>query len=287
MASIPQPTSPTTDAVAVAEERSLSSLSILQWVGILMLAAFVFIAAFPGVVATHDPLEQFVGDRLQGPSGSLFFGTDELGRDIFSRVIYGTRVSLLTAALAVVVSLVFGVPMGLISGYVGGNLDEVISRTTDLLLSFPGIIIAMTIIAITGRNPIAVAIVIGIVSIPAFIRIARAYALKIRNLPYVDAVRSAGASDFYIMFRTILPNMTSAIYVQILLTASRAIVIESSLSFLGLGVPPPSPTLGAMLSKSRSYFYQSPTYGIFPGLLIALLIITLQLSSGYLQRREE
>ena len=280
-------TSSSSTAVAAAEARTGRALGILQWLGILMLAGFVFITAFPGIVATHDPLEQVVMDRLQGPSDAHFFGTDELGRDIFSRVIYGTRVSLLTASLAVVVSLVFGVPMGLVSGYVGGHLDEVISRTTDLLLSFPGIIIAMTIIAITGRNPVAVAIVIGIVAIPAFVRIARAYALKIRDLPYVDAVRSAGASDFYIMFRSILPNMTSAIYVQILLTASRAIVIESSLSFLGLGVPPPAPTLGAMLSKSRSYFYQTPTYGIFPGLFIALLIITLQLTSGYLQRRAE
>lgn len=262
-------------------------ISFLTWLGLAMLVGFVLIAIFPDLFATNDPLEQNVRSRLQSPSSAYIFGTDELGRDIYSRVIFGTRTSVFTSVVAVLVSVLVGVPAGLVSGYAGGRLDEVISRATDLLIAFPGLLVAMTMIAITGQNPVAVAMVIGIVMIPVFVRITRAITLKVRGLPYLDAVRSAGAPHLYIMFRTILPNCTSAIYIQVLLVASRAIVIEAGLSFLGLGVPPPAPSWGAMLSKSRSYFHQTPTYGIFPGIFLALLVIALQLASSYFQRRRD
>lgn len=262
-------------------------IRLLNWIGLALLLAFVVMAVFPDMIATHNPLTQNVRARLQGPSEAHLFGTDELGRDIFSRIVHGTRTSVMTALVAVVVSVSIGVPAGLVSGFMGGKLDEVISRTTDLLIAFPGLLVAMVMVAVIGQNPIGVALVIGIVMIPTFVRITRAITLTIRNLAYVDAVRSAGASRAYIIFRTILPNCTSAIYVQILLVASRAIVIEAGLSFLGLGIPPPAPSWGAMLSKSRSYFYQTPTYGIFPGLFLAFLVIALQLVSTYFHRRDD
>lgn len=260
---------------------------LLNWIGVILLLAFVLMALFPQVIATHNPLTQNVRARLQGPSQEHIFGTDELGRDIFSRIVHGTRTSVMTALIAVVVSVSIGVPAGLVSGYLGGKLDEIISRATDLLIAFPGLLVAMVMVAVIGQTPFGVALVIGIVMIPTFVRITRAITLTIRNLAYVDAVRSAGASRIYIIFRTILPNCTSAIYVQILLVASRSIVIEAGLSFLGLGIPPPAPSWGAMISKSRSYFYQTPTYGIFPGLFLAFLVIALQLISAYFHRRDE
>ena len=178
-----------------------------------------------------------------------------------------------------------GVPLGLLSGYAGGALDEVISRLTDVVLALPAILVAMTIIAITGRNPLLVAVVIGIVYTPALIRITRSVALKIRVQPYVAAIRTAGASPAYIMFRTILPNSRNEIYVQTLLIASQAIVIEASLSFLGLGIAPPAPSWGAMLQTGRSYLHAMPWYGVFPGLCIVALVLSLQLLAGDVRRR--
>ncbi len=263
----------------------LPSGRVSRGMSLVVLVAFVLLAAFPGVISPFDPVAQDIPHRLQYPSTGHVFGTDELGRDIFSRMVYGARLSLGTAFVAVVLSLAAGVPLGLLCGYVGGALDEVISRLTDVVLALPAILVAMTIIAITGRNPLMVAVVIGIVYMPSLIRITRSVALKIRVLPYVAAVRTAGASDAYVMFRTILPNSLNEIYVQILLIASQAIVIEASLSFLGLGIAPPAPSWGAMLQTGRSYLHAMPWYGVFPGLCIVALVLSLQLLAGDVRRR--
>jgi len=257
---------------------------IAEWISLAILGIFVVLALFPRQIAPFDPISQDIPNRLQDPSAAHLFGTDELGRDILSRIIFGVRVSLSTAIIAVLVSLALGVPVGLISGYVGGKLDEVLSRATDILLAFPGILVAMTIIAVTGRKPVMVAVAIGIVNVPVFVRITRAVALKIRGLPYVDAARSAGASDVYIMFVSILPNCVNVIYIQALLVASHAVVVEASLSFLGLGIPPPAPSWGGMLNQSRSYFYQVPSYGVFPGVFLVALVLSLQLLSNSIQK---
>lgn len=257
---------------------------LIDWFSFTLLAIYLLLALFPAQIAPYDPIEQDIPNRLQYPSAEHLFGTDELGRDIFSRVVHGARVSLGTAIVAVLVSLVLGVPVGLVSGYVGGRLDEVLSRATDILLAFPGILVAMAIIAITGQNPVMVAVVIGIVSTPAFVRVTRAIALKNRDLPYVDAVRSAGASHLYIMTFTILPNCVNEIYIQALLVASRAIIVEAALSFLGLGIPPPAPSWGSMLNQGRNYLHQMPWYGVFPGIFIVGLVLSLQLLSNSMQR---
>ncbi len=258
----------------------LPRLGVAGWASVLILGILLLFALVPEWFSPYDPLKQDVRSRLQYPSAEHLFGTDEIGRDLVSRVIYGTRISLLTALIAVLVSVVIGVPLGLLAGYSGGALDEVVSRATDILVSFPAIILAMAFIAVIGRNPIMVAVVIGIVSAPGFIRVIRATTLKTKNLAFVDAVRSAGASDLYIMFVTILPICMSQVYVQGLLTASRAVLLEAGLSFLGLGLPPPAPSWGAMLNTGRSYLHQMPWYGIFPGIFLVALVLSLQLLSG-------
>lgn len=261
-------------------------VSWLEIVGLILLIVFLLIALFPNLFATRDPLAQNIMNRLSYPSTQHLFGTDELGRDIYARSIHGTRISVVTAFVAVMVSLSLGVSLGLLSGYVGGRLDGLLSRSNDILVSFPGIIIAMALIAITGQNMLAVALVIGIVNTTDVFRVTRATAFSVRDLPYVDAIRSAGAGNMYIMFRTILPNCSMEIFVQLLMIASRAIIIEASLSFLGLGTPPPHPTWGAMLSSSRAYLYQYPLYGIFPGLFIVLLVLSIQFVAKYVQGRK-
>jgi len=278
-------------AMAAAGRRALGILAAAarrmraaEWIGVLVLLAYLLMTLIPGVLATHDPIEQDIVNRLAFPSAEHWFGTDELGRDLFSRCIHGARTSIRTAAIAVLFSMVVGATGGLFSGYVGGRLDELLARANDILVSFPGIIIAMALIAVTGRNPIALAVVIGLVNTPAIFRVTRAVALQVRVLPYVDAARSAGASNLYVMFRTVLPNCTTEVFIQALLIATRAIITESSLSFLGLGIPPPDPSWGAMLNTGRSYLKRMAWYGVIPGLFLMGLILALQFVSRSLRR---
>lgn len=256
-------------------------------IGILILIVYVFIAVFPHLFTVHDPLEQNIANRLASPSSENIFGTDELGRDILSRCIYGTKSSLIVAVIAVIISTTLGVLFGLVSGYSRGLLDSFLSRTFDILVSFPAIIIALTMITIVGQNVLAVAFVIGIVNIPSFFRVTRAITMKVNNLAYVDAVRTFGSSKAYLLFRTILPNCYSEILVQILMVGSRAIIVEASLSFLGLGMPPPAPSWGGMLSLGRNYMYQNVWYSIVPGLFIVLLVLSIQFTANYIKERNK
>jgi ABC-type dipeptide/oligopeptide/nickel transport system permease subunit len=242
-----------------------------------LLGIFIIAALFPDFVGRVDPLKQTIGDRLTGPSWDHWFGTDELGRDIYSRVVHGTRTSLTVSLVAVLVSLVLGVPLGLLGGYAGGWSDDLISRAMDLLVALPGILVAMTLIAVLGRSPTMVAVVLGLVSTPVVMRITRAVVLQAKNLPYVMAVRSAGATPSYIATRTILPNASADLFTQSLLTAAHAVVVEAGLSFLGLGMPPPNPSWGTMLQTSARYTHQAWWYGVFPGLTLVLLILSFQL----------
>lgn len=246
-------------------------------IALAILLFFLLAALFPDTIGRHDPIEQSLTERFSGPSLENWFGTDELGRDIYARVIHGTRSALVVSGVAVLVSLIFGVPLGLIAGNVGGWGDDVISRSMDLLISIPGILIAMSLIAILGRNPIMVAMVLGVVSTPVVMRITRAVTLQTKELPYVLAVKSAGASAYYIAVRTILPNAYADLSTQSLLTAAHAVVVAAGLAFLGLGLPPPNPSWGAMLQTSARYTYQAWWYGVFPGLTLVLLILALQL----------
>jgi peptide/nickel transport system permease protein len=221
-----------------------------------------------------DPLTQNLAESLMPPSASAWFGTDELGRDILARVVYGSRTSLVTAFGAVVIAALIGVPIGLVAGFFGDWRDSVLMRCIDVLLALPNILFAMALIAVLGRSQGAALVAVGIAGIPNFARIARAQVLALHRLDFVMASRSFGAGSGYIMFRTILPNALSPLVVQAIVLASIAILLEAALAFLGVGVPPPTPSWGEMLRTGKSYLHEAPTYAVLPGLVLTLTILS-------------
>lgn len=241
-------------------------------VAALLLVAIVAMSVLAPLIAPYDPMHTDLASQLRGPSPAHLFGTDELGRDVFSRVMYGGRLALLTALGSVVIAAVAGVPLGLVAGYFGRWVDAVVMRVVDVLLAIPSILVALGLLAMFGRGTINVIIAVGIVNIPAFARLTRASTLTVKEEDFVLATRSLGAGYGYLLLRTILPNALGPILVQVAVTAATAILLASALSFLGLGIQPPTPDWGAMLSTGRSYLSQAPWYGIFPGLAVAVTV---------------
>jgi ABC-type dipeptide/oligopeptide/nickel transport system permease subunit len=222
-----------------------------------------------------DPLAQDIAVALDGPSAAHWFGADELGRDILARVIHGARTSLLTAAGAVTMGGAIGVPIGLAAGFFGGWRDAVLMRCVDVLLALPGILFAMALIAVLGRSQSAALMAVGITGIPGFARVTRAETLSLRRRDFVQAVEAFGGSAAYSMARAILPNAWSTILVQAVVLASVAVLLEASLSFLGVGIPPPTPSWGEMLRTGKTYLYDAPSYAVLPGLALTLTILSL------------
>lgn len=238
------------------------------------LALVALVAAIADVLPL-DPLTQSVADALMPPSAQSWFGTDELGRDILARVVHGARTSLVTALGAVCIAALVGVPIGLVAGFYGDWRDSLLMRCIDVLLALPNILFAMALIAVLGRSQGAALIAVGIAGIPGFARIARAQVMARRQLDFVMAVRSFGGGPGYIMFRTLLPNILSPLVVQAIVLASIAILLEAALAFLGVGVPPPTPSWGEMLRTGKSYLYEAPSYAVLPGLVLTLTILSL------------
>ncbi|WP_027964681.1 nickel transporter permease [Halalkalibacillus halophilus] len=236
------------------------------------------------IIATIGPffLSHGINDvdytvRLQPPSSEFWLGTDHNGRDIFSRIIYGAQITLIVGFLSVIFGGVAGVVIGIVSGYYGGKIDAVIMRIMDVLLAFPGILLALAIVSILGPSIINVIYAVAIYSVPSFARIVRGSTLATKELEYVDASRALGASDFRLIFKHILPNVTSPLIVQATLSIATAILTASGLSFLGLGAQPPSPEWGAMLNDGRGYMYDSGYIALFPGLAIVLAVLAFNL----------
>lgn len=240
---------------------------------LLFLAAITFAAIFANFLPL-DPFGQKLVNALKGPSSTNWFGTDELGRDILARVVYGARTSLMTAAGAVAIAALAGVPIGLVAGFFGGWRDAALMRLVDVLLALPAILFAMAMIAVLGRSQAAALIAVGITGIPSFARITRAQVLTLRKRDFVTAVEAFGGSATYNMFRTILPNSWSPIFVQVVVLCSVAILLEAALSFLGVGVPPPTPSWGEMLRTGKSYLHEAPYYAVLPGLVLTLTILS-------------
>lgn len=239
--------------------------------------AFLSLVALAAALADWlplDPLTQNLADSLMPPSASAWFGTDELGRDILARVVFGARTSLVTAFGAVVIAALIGVPIGLVAGFFGDWRDSVLMRCIDVLLALPNILFAMALIAVLGRSQAAALVAVGIAGIPNFARIARAQVMALHRLDFVLASRSFGAGSGYIMFRTILPNALSPLVVQAIVLASIAILLEAALAFLGVGVPPPTPSWGEMLRTGKSYLHEAPSYAVLPGLVLTLTILS-------------
>lgn len=242
-------------------------------VGGFLIILFILIAIFGPFIAPYDPEVQDHMNKLSGPSLEHWFGTDHHGRDILSRIIFGMRITLMIGFLSVIIGAFFGVILGLISGYYGKTTDAIIMRTMDVLLAFPGILLALAIVSVLGGSLVNVIIAVAIFAIPSFARIVRGSVLSVKKLEYIDAVKALGASDFRIIFKHILPNVTSPIIVQATLYMASAILTASGLSFLGMGVQPPTPEWGAMLSAGRDYMYNAPHVALFPGLAIVIVVL--------------
>lgn len=241
--------------------------------GAITLALLIMAAIHPWI-ATHDPNQLFPNEVLKGLSSNHYFGTDNYGRDVFSRVVYGAWASLEVSVIAVAIGTALGAAIGIASGYLGGTVDMVLQRIVDAALSFPGLILAIALVGLVGPSVKNVAIAIGLVTFPSLSRIVRGPVLSIREQAYVEAARGTGAGSVRIMFRHVLPNVTAIIIVVATARFGTAILVESSLSFLGLGPPPPTATWGSMLSGDAIYVMQSAWWlAVFPGVAITLVVL--------------
>ena len=245
--------------------------------GLIIVTILVVVGILAPVIAPFDPTEIHARDGLQPPSATYWLGTDNLGRDIFSRIVYAARTSLLVALGSVLVAGVIGVPLGLLTGFLGGALDSVVMRVLDAILAFPVVLLAILVVATLGTEPINLVLTIGFVFVPYFTRLVRAQVLSLREREFVEASRASGGTDGHIMARVILPNVTSPVVVQASLTMSLAVLIEAALSFLGLGVQEPTPAWGSMLQQSQLYMKQAPWYVLAPGICIFLAVLAFNL----------
>ena len=242
-------------------------------VGGFFILLFIVVSLVGPFFTTKDPTEVMMMNKLQPPSAEFWFGTDNFGRDIFTRIIHGMSLTLKVGFLSVAIGGSIGVVFGIVSGYYGGKIDTIIMRVMDVLLAFPGILLALAIVSVLGGSLQNVIIAVAIFSVPAFARIVRSSTLSVRQLEYIDAVRALGATDFRIIFKHILPNVVSPIIVQATLRIATAVLTASGLSFLGLGAQPPEPEWGAMLNDGRTYMKTAPHLMLFPGMMIAIVVL--------------
>lgn len=242
-------------------------------VGAIIIGAYLLMMIVAPLVSPYDPYDISLEDKLTPPSIEHWMGTDDKGRDIFSRILYGSRLSIGVGFASVLFGAFFGISLGLIAGYYGKWVDTIVSRILDVMLAFPGILLALAIISALGPGLINVTIAVGVFSIPLFARIVRGSTMEVKKLEYIDAIRTIGANDFTIIFKHILPNVLSPIIVQGSMRLATAILSAAGLSFLGLGAQPPSPEWGAMLSSGRDFLFSAPYMAIFPGLMISILVL--------------
>lgn len=247
--------------------------------GLVILVILFLAALFADQIANYDTvvIKQNLADRLQPPSGKHWLGTDEFGRDIFARIVHGARVSLRVGIIAVSISIICGGILGAIAGYYGGLLDNVIMRAMDIFLAVPSILLAIAIVSALGPNIINLMIAISISSIPRYARIVRASVLSIRDQEFIEAARAIGASNTRIIFRHIIPNSLAPVIVQGTLGVASAILSTAGLSFIGLGIQPPAPEWGSMLSGGRQYLRYAWWVTTFPGVAIMITILSLNL----------
>lgn len=261
------------DSQARAARKSRRRLSPNLTLGLVLAVLIIGVAVCAPLLSPYGPTQVGAGDTLARPSGSHWLGTDDIGRDIFSRLLYGAQSSLTVGIASVVTSTVLGVAIALMAGYWGAAVDMVLMRIMDGLLAFPGLILALAMVTFLGPNNFTIVVAIGIVATPGLARISRSQVLVERRRDFVDAAIVLGASDTRIMLRHILPNIASLIAVQASLNLAFAILTEASLSFLGVGVPPPTPTWGTMLRAGYQYLQLAPWVAIAPGAAIFLAVL--------------
>ncbi|MDN6194575.1 MAG: ABC transporter permease subunit [Alkalibacterium sp.] len=243
-------------------------------IGGLLIVLLILVAIFGPFLTPYDPNAQNYDSLLVGPSLEHWFGTDHHGRDIFSRIIHGMSITLRVGFSSVLMGMTIGVSLGVIAGYYGKWVDTIIMRFMDILLAFPGILLALAIVSVLGGSINNVIISVGIFSIPVFARISRGSTLEVRELEYIEAVKALGASDFRIIIKHVLPNILSPIIVQATLNIATSVLTASGLSFLGMGAQPPTPEWGAMLSDGRNYMWDAPHVATIPGLAIVVVVLS-------------
>ena len=245
----------------------------LAMIGAAIILALVLIAVLAPFIAPHDPVEQNLGNRLLSPSIEHPLGTDNLGRCILSRLIHGSRVSLQIGIMVVGIASITGVTLGLIAGYRGGLIDELIMRIVDILLAFPGIILALAIAGILGPSLYNVMLALAVIGWTSYARVVRGSVLSVKEKEFVEAARALGTGEARIMFRHILPNVTAPVIVMATLGMAHVILAAAALSFLGLGAQPPTPEWGSMLNDGRAFMRSAPHLTIFPGLAIMVTVL--------------
>ena len=258
-------------AIRIWFDSAKHNYRLIGGAAIILLVALV--AIFAPILAKDDPNFGDFGAVLAGPSSSHVFGTDSFGRDVFARVLYGYRVSMVVAIGSVAVAVLIGLPLGLIAGYFGHALDTIIMRTLDLLMAFPPILLAITLIAVYGTGTNTMILALAMIYIPIVARVLRSAVMAVRNEEYIEAARSIGAKPLRIMFVHALPNSLGPLIVQASISMGLAILIEAALSFIGLGTQPPDPSLGSMLAEGREFMRDAPWVVIFPGLAIMLAVL--------------
>ena len=246
-------------------------------IGLAVVIAFILMAIFAPYISPQDPIATSWGAIRKAPSAAHWFGTHEIGRDVLSRVIWGTQASLMAGVISVSISLLIGVPIGLLAGFVGGAVDAIISRITDAFLACPFLILAIALAAFLGPSLTNAMVAIGISAAPIFVRLTRGQVIQIKVEDYVEAARSVGNPPWRIALVHILPNILPPLLVQATLAIAAAVIAEASLSFLGLGQQPPAPSWGSMLNTAKNYIEQAPWMAIWPGISIFLLVLSFNL----------
>lgn len=241
--------------------------------GAILALLFILMAFLAPFLAPYDPFEQRIARRLQGPTADHWLGTDEYGRDVLSRIIYGSRASLLVGFVSVAGAGLVGTILGVMAGFIGGRVDEIISSMVNLLMSFPSLLLGLIVVVVLGPGTVNVIVAVGISLVPNFIRLARGPTLALREREFVQAARAAGAPPFRIIWRHILPNIMGSVSVMSTLWLATAIRTEASLSFLGLGVQPPTPSWGNMIKSGVDNLFSTPWLAVFSGLALTLMVL--------------
>ena len=245
--------------------------------GLVIVLIYIIVAIFAPLLAPYDPVKQDLANMLQTPGPKHLLGTDEMGRDILSRIIYGARISMKVGFYAVGVAFVIGIPLGIFAGYLGGKVDLLIMRAMDVLLAFPGILLSIVFVSVLGPNLDNAILSVGIYTVPNFARMARGETLALRNSEFIEAARAMGSGDIRIVFSHILINIVSPMIVMGTLSFGTAIITTSGMGFLGIGAQPPTPEWGAMLSSGRQYLLVAPHVTTYTGLAILFLVLGLNL----------
>jgi peptide/nickel transport system permease protein len=263
---------------APTEQRRLAVVRMLGrdrggLAGLVLVAASLLVALFGPALAPYDPTLIFPGERLAAPGAKFLLGADELGRDMLSRTLYGARISVQVGIIVVTLASLIGVPVGLVAGYFKGRIDLVLMRIVDVMFAFPTILLALALVAVLGTDLRNLIIAITIVYIPSFARVTRGSTLSVSEEPYVEAARAIGVSHAGIILRHVLPNVSAPVIVQFTISLAYAILVEASLSFLGLGVQPPAASWGSMLATGKPYIDISPWVSVVPGVAIMVTVL--------------